>query len=161
MKHLTIIIHWRGPFVREEINTSHGGNGLYLFGGKCRYERKGQLQYCGITETSYQKRFREHHKLPKITRDLEIWLGQVLYPNRVNRRTLEEAERMMVYFWQPPLNERKKVNPPKQPTSLISHWFKQDGSPRFRQVGLAGPLEDVLCWDGHFWRCGELRIKRA
>ena len=67
----------------------------------------------------------------------------------------------MVYFWQPPLNERKKVNPPKQPTNLISHWFKQDGSPRFRQVGLASPLEDVLCWDGHFWRSGELRIKRT
>ena len=159
MKHLTIIIHWKGPYTLDEIEEVGGGKGLYLLTGKRKYNRENKIQYCGITASSYKKRFRDHHKLKRINRDLKIWLGEIVYPERGTRKVLEEAERIIIYFWQPALNERKKVSLPN-PTSVISHWFKRDGSPRINQLSIYKDLHDVLCWDGDYWRSGNLAVWR-
>lgn len=155
MEHLTIKVHWTGPYSIEEIDEQE--NGLYFVSGKRKYGRVEQIQYCGITEGRYLNRFANHHKLPLVTKDLEIWLGQIVYPTSFNRQHLETAESMIVYFWQPALNERKCYHPPK-PTTLISHWFKKDGSPRFNQRSIYKYLHDVLCWDGELWRSGNLSV---
>lgn len=157
MDNLTIRIHWRGPYKREEVDESDMGNGLYLLTGKQRYERNEQIQYCGITEGLYRKRLKKHHKAYDITRELRIWLGEIKYPQEPTRTHLELAESIIVYFWQPDLNERKRIHPPR-PTALISHWFKKNGSPRHNQLSIYSNLHDVLCWDGSFWRTGNLKV---
>jgi hypothetical protein len=157
VNNLTIRVHWHGPYSLDEAGESERGNGLYLFTGKRSYERNEQIQYCGITEGLYKNRFKQHHKLFEITRELGIWLGEIVYPQDPTRTHLEIAESIIVYFWQPNLNERKKVYPPK-PTALISHWFKPDGAPRFNQLSIYADLHDVLCWDGELWRSGNLKV---
>ena len=158
MEQVTIIIHWKGPFLLEDVQASEFGNGLYLFTGKRKHERIEQIQYFGITEGLYRNRFNNyHHKIFEVTRDLSIWLGEIAYPSGFNRQHLETAEAILIYFWQPNLNDRKKVTPPKA-TTLISHWFKPDGTPRIYQKQLYKDLADVLCWDGEFWRTGNLSV---
>ncbi|NIC06554.1 hypothetical protein [Billgrantia bachuensis] len=156
MDNLTIRLHWRGPYLLEEVCRSDIGNGLYLLTGKRKYERNEQIQYCGITESLYKNRFKQHHKIFEITRDLGVWLGEVVYPQE-HSYSLEIAESIIVYFWQPNLNERKRIYPPR-PTALLSHWFKNDGAPRYNQLSIYADLHDVLCWDGELWRSGNLRV---
>jgi hypothetical protein len=55
------------------------------------------------------------------------------------------------------LNDRKTVRPPKA-TTVISHWFKQNGEPRYNQQGLLVDFPDVISWDGSHWREGNLRV---
>lgn len=157
MSHLAITVHWRGPFAQEDVVSTELGNGLYMFAGKRPYERSEQIQYCGITEGLFRNRFSQHHKIFEITRDLTIWLGQISVPEDFTRTHLETAEKIVVYFWQPNLNERKKVSLPR-PTTLISHWFKYDGMVRFNQKEIYRDLPDVLCWDGQYWRTGNLCV---
>ena len=161
MHHLTIKIHWRGPYSYQEVEMLNDGNGLYLFAGKKKYQREESfIQYCGITEGLYRNRFKNHHKLFEINRELEIWLGDINYPTEHSRMHLETAESIIVYFWQPTLNDRKRFNPP-YPTTIISHWFKKDGQPRFNQKRIYKYLSDVICWDGQYWRTGNLSVYEA
>ncbi len=157
MENLTILIQWRGPFTIDEVINQDSGNGIYLLVGKQKYERETSIQYCGITEGNFGVRLAKHHKLPEINRDLEIWLGNIEYPSAHTRTHLETAESIIVYFWQPSLNERKKFNPPR-PTTVISHWFKKNGDIRFNQMNIYKGLHDVLCWDGYYWRTGNLSV---
>lgn len=157
MKHVTIQVEWAGPYSLDEADETDFGNGLYLFSGKQKHERNVQIQYCGITENSFKSRFSNHHKLPYINRDLGIWLGGISYPNNFSRAHMEIAEKIIVYFWQPSLNEKKKYSPPT-PTTLISHWFKKDGAPRVNQLAIYKDLHDVLSWDGLHWRTGNLAV---
>lgn len=155
MNQTTIVIHWRGPF--QSVEALEGENGLYLLTGKCYYERQEKIQYCGITEGVFYNRLCRHHKLDKITRDLEVWLGTIVYPQNASRYYLEMAEKMLVYFWQPNLNERLRYYPP-QGTNLISQWFDPQGKPRYNQLAIYRDLPDVLCWDGDLWRTGNLKV---
>lgn len=158
MSHLTIKIKWRGPYTPDDIATMDDGNGLYLFTGKRKHQKsESQIQYFGITGRRYRERFKTHHKLAGINRELGIWLGQVDYPAEHTRTHLETAEAIMVYFWQPELNERKKVTLPG-PTTLISHWFRPDGQARIRQKSIYRDLPDVISWDGTHWRTGNLTV---
>lgn len=158
MLHTTIKIHWYGPYGEDDLNELDGGNGLYLFTGKKKYQRSDSaIQYFGITEQSYKGRFNQHHKLNEISRDLGVWLGEISYPNEHNRSHLETAESIMVYFWQPELNDKKKYTPPN-PTTVISHWFTRDGKPRKNQLSIYRNLPDVIAWDGEYWRVGNLKV---
>ena len=153
--HKTIIIRWEGPVTMDSLKRGTGG-GLYLLSGLCKYERKDSIQYCGITERDFPDRFAQHHKVSLIRRNLRCWTGTVIYPKRASRTTLETAESCLIYFAQPPLNDRKTVNPPKA-TTVISHWFKPNGEPRYNQQGLLSHFPDVVSWDGSHWREGNLR----
>ncbi len=156
--HTTVIIKWTGPFTYDDIKYQPDwGNGLYLATGKLKHEREASIQYCGITEGSFIYRLKNHHKIHEITREQEFWIGTVEYPSEASRHFLEIAESIIIYFWQPTLNERKRFHPPK-PTTIISKWFKKDGSPRLRQHPLCKDLDDVLSWDGEIWRSGNLQV---
>jgi len=153
-----MIVKWSGPYDYEEILESPKlENGLYLATGKLRYEREAVIQYCGITEGSYATRFKSHHKIPYITREQEFWLGKISYPEDASRYFMEMAESIIIYFWQPALNDRKRVLPPKS-TTLVNQWFKKNGGPRYRQHSLCKDLDDVLSWDGDVWRTGNLSV---
>ena len=156
--HTTIIVNWRGPFSYDEIEENPDlANGLYLATGILKYRRKSTIQYCGITEGSFIGRIKNHHKVHKIAREQEFWIGTIDYPNKATRYYLEMAESIIVYFWQPELNERKKLSMPK-PISLINKWFKKDNSPRFIQHSMCKELSDVISWDGELWRSGNLQV---
>ncbi|GAB7215884.1 hypothetical protein OS42_24950 [Dickeya oryzae] len=156
--HTTVIIDWSGPYVYADIQENpEWGNGLYLVTGKRKYEREATIQYCGITEGSYVGRFKSHHKAFEVTREQEFWLGSVVYPDDASRHFLEIAESIIIYFWQPELNEKKRAYPPR-PITLVNKWFKQDGSPRVRQHTLCKDLSDVISWDGELWRSGNLHV---
>lgn len=159
MSQVTINIHWYGPFSKEDIPRLDEGNGLYMLTGKRRYQKSdSEIQYFGITETSYRARFRNHPALEKINRDLNIWLGEIAYPADHGRDHLETAESILIYFWQPELNIRKKFRCPTLPTTLVSHWYAADRRPRLRQQRIYKQLPDVICWDGAYWRTGNLSV---
>lgn len=157
--HNTIIINWLGPFTYEDLeNNPDESNGLYLATGKLKNQRKeDEIKYCGITEGSFFKRLKEHHKIGKITQNQQFWLGKVIFPENASRHYLEIAESLIIYFWQPELNSRKKIFPPK-PTTVINYWFKKNGEPRFNQKAIYKDLDDVLSWDGDLWRTGNLTV---
>jgi len=156
--HKTIILHWKGPFSCEELEKkSDLRRGVYLATGKLRNKQTKNIQYCGITEGSFWTRIKNHHKVHQINRNQEFWLAEVTYPRRFSRSLLELAESIIIYFWQPELNERKKVYQPL-PLTLVNHWFKKDGKPRLIQHTMCKELEDVLCWDGELWRTGNLGV---
>ncbi|MFT6928414.1 MAG: hypothetical protein ACJAZP_004066 [Psychromonas sp.] len=156
--HTTVIIDWLGPYNYAEIKQNPGwSNGLYLATGKLKYEREATIQYCGITEGSFIGRFKSHHKVHKISREQAFWLGTVKYPHEASRHFLEIAESIIVYFWQPSLNNRKKAFPPK-PITLVNKWFKKNGLPRLRQHSMCKYLSDVISWDGELWRSGNLQV---
>lgn len=156
--HTTVIVEWCGPYSYYEIEENkHWGNGLYLATGKLRYEREATIQYCGITEGGFHRRMKNHHKIHEINREQEFWIGTIKYPDSASRYYLEMAESIIVYFWQPTLNERKKIIAPT-PITLISKWFKKDNTPRLRQHSMCKDLDDVLSWDGNYWRSGNLQV---
>jgi hypothetical protein len=152
----TIVIEWFGPVSWETIENLEAG-GLYIFTGKQKHQRKDSIQYIGITEGNYRHRFTRHHKVLLITRDLRCWVGQIIHPTNLGRVGLERAESMLVYFAQPELNERKVIYPP-YPTAVISHWFTEREMPRYNRQGIFRNFPDVISWDGHNWREGNLRV---
>lgn len=154
----TLVISWEGPHTIESTRTSDLGNGLYFLSGRKRYERKDHIQYFGITEVPYHQRFRKHHAIAQITKNLGIWLGQVEYPRRFDRTHLELAEACMIYFWggDEIINRRKLIRPP-QPVCLISRWTKTNGDTRLNRLAIYRDLPDVLWWDGEYWRTGNLK----
>lgn len=155
---MTVIIDWKGPYNYSEIEENPDwSNGLYLATGKLKYGREATIQYCGITEGSFIRRFKSHHKVHEINREQEFWLGTVKYPENASRDFLETAESIIIYFWQPSLNEKKKIFPPK-PITLVNNWFKKNGSPRLRQHTMCKHLNDVISWDGELWRSGNLQV---
>jgi hypothetical protein len=160
--HTTVIVNWYGPYTYEEIEEKRDWkNGLYLATGKLKYkQRSATIQYCGITEGSFYRRFKNHHKIYAINRELKFWIGTITYPDDASRYFLEMAESMIIFFWEPELNERKKLTLPTSIT-LINKWFKKDRSPRFRQHPMCNNLTDVLSWDGELWRTGNLKVWKS
>lgn len=154
----TIIVRWEGPHTLEIASESNFGKGLYFFTGRKPYERTDQIQYFGITEGLYRRRFKNHSAIPQVTKNLRIWFGQVEYPKRFNRTHLELAEGCMVYFWGGDriINRRKLIYPP-EPVCLISKWTKTNGDTRLNRLAIYRDLPDVLWWDGEYWRTGNLK----
>jgi|688.fasta_scaffold551110_1 hypothetical protein len=158
---LNVKIHWHGAYsFDDEEQLKKRGNGIYLLTGKRAgrgYRDDIGIQYIGITELSFWDRFKDkNHKIHSI-KELEIWCGEIQYPSTFTRQHLELSESLIVYYWQPNLNERKKVYPPSN-TTVVSHWFKRDGEPRLRQHTVLKNLSDVISWDGIHWRVGNLNI---
>jgi hypothetical protein len=91
-----------------------------------------------------------------ITKNPTVWLGQIEYPRRFNRKHLELAEGCLIYFWGPNLNRSKLVTPPEL-VCLISRWLKPDGEARKNRLAIYRELPDVIWWDDEYWRTGNLR----
>lgn len=150
-----IILNWYGPYTDKTLEEEKEFG--YLITGKKLYDRDANIQYCGITRNTYHGRILTHHKKERVTRNREYWFSEVFYPKRTNRDVLETAEKIIVYFWQPPLNERKTISIP-QPTTIINQWFTIEGMPRINQKSIYKELDDVISWDGKYWRTGNLKV---
>lgn len=156
----TVILNWYGPYTDDDLKQEKElGNGLYLITGKRMYQHgDSEIQYCGITEGKFCSRLSDtHHRKNEVTRNRNFWLSEVKYPLEVNRELLEFAEKIIVYFWQPELNDRKKISVPKE-TTVINRWFTKDREPRINQKEIYKNLDDVLSWDGKNWRTGNLKV---
>lgn len=156
MDYQTIVIKWHGPVSWDALENMEGG-GLYAISGTQKYQRGIHVQYIGITEQKYTKRFDRRHKVNLITRNLNIWVGTVIHPIDLARAGLERAESMLIYILNPPLNEKKRFQLP-HPTTIISHWFNEKDKARYKRQSIFKHLPDVVFWDGSHWREGNLKV---
>ncbi len=147
-----LTVNWAGPFTQHDFNVTGSSWGLYFFRGKCKAQRYSRIQYCGITEQYFSERFRNHHKLHDVRRDLEIWLGRIVNPRRVTRSLLEQAEHMIIHALDLPLNEQCRTSEPP-PTTIISQWYDRYGQ---RQHNPYSDFSSVMVWDGEMWQKGSL-----
>src|SRR5690348_3043922 len=117
-----ITVDWYGPYDLDEARESADGMGpgLYLCIGQCRYERRIQIQYVGIGKNVRTRLQEDHHKLCKVTKQRELWIGEISTAEPSGRRVkvtkagLDYAEWLHARFLQLPLNEKKtKSLPPR------------------------------------------------
>ena len=134
MKPVVALIDWFGPYDLE--GARHAAfdydDGVYCAIGKTRYARHTKLQYVGLANNLRSRLNGAHHKLPLVTRQMEVWLGEVVSPRTPGRkikttdRMLDLAEWAHAYFLQLPLNERKKKRPPDRPITVYNKWWRPD-----------------------------------
>lgn len=134
MKPVVAVVEWYGPYTVEEARSASFDydDGIYLALGKVRYERSRRLQYVGLASDLASRLNGYHHKLPLISRDLEIWLGEVASPRtpgkkiKVTDRMLDLSEWAHAYFLQLPLNDKKRARPPDRPITVYNRWWRKD-----------------------------------
>lgn len=143
-------VSWRGPYSLDEIVSSdfadEDPNIIYILVGKRIYERgDNKIQYIGISGQGARARLRYHHKAENVRHDPTVWIGHI-DKSDVERNDLELAESVLVYFSQPPLNEKKTSNAPKESCSVISRYYKKNGDVYKNQKSYLTMLPDVLMW---------------
>jgi len=160
---ITVVVKWKGPYEWEDVCKSESRNGIYLITGKQPRQRKERIQYCGITENKFSARLRQKGHAREAIRSatLEIWLGEIVYPDEFDKSHLGIAEHCFVSFWQPPLNRNLIRYVPSQAVCLISEWFFPDDSARRERPDIIADLPDVLWWDEERWRTGQLDVNPA
>jgi hypothetical protein len=100
--------------------------------GKIKGERSKKLQYVGIGSNVQNRIKADHHKLQYVTRDRNIWLGEVATPEpsgkkkKSTKATLDYAEWALAYFLELPLNQKKRSTPPSRSVTLLNHWWHKD-----------------------------------
>lgn len=154
MKEKVFVVHWRGPFTKEQVDAMDESGVVYLVTGLAAGKRKSTIQYFGITNQSICVRMKRHHKLSQDIADMQIWIGWIMH-SPTNKPSLEMVERLLIYLWQPPLNEKKKISLPKA-TSLLCHWFYPNWKALRTKPKTVKDLYDVICWDGTYWHTGHL-----
>ena len=95
-KSVIAVVEWYGPYSKDEArnNASDFDDGLYMAIGKKKYERTANLQYVGLASNLRARLNSEHHKLPLVTRDLRLWLGEVTTPRSPGRK-IKVTDRML------------------------------------------------------------------
>lgn len=135
-KHLMIAINWYGPYLdiasaRDAAQADYD-HGLYMCIGMAAYQRKASIQYIGIGGKLHRRINAHHHKISKIKRSLNIWLGEVdtAEPSgkrmKVTRTSLDCAEWLHARFMDLPLNEKKTKSPPDRSVTVLNRWWKPD-----------------------------------
>jgi hypothetical protein len=134
-KHLMIAVDWFGPYdlnqAREAAKSDYE-HALYMCLGLRRHQRTRALQYIGIGNSVHTRLQDDHHKLQKVTRERQIWLGEIATAEpsgkklKVTKATLDYAEWLHARFLQLPLNEKKTKALPPRSVSVMNRWFKID-----------------------------------
>ncbi len=151
------VIRWSGPYTDDNYPLNKGG--LYLITGFKRYDRIRDIQYIGITEKDFAQRLKNHHKKNYVTKDRLFWFGEIDADYKLKRKDLELVESLLIYFWDSPLNEKKRIYPPKETCIAINRWCKPNGELRKRMTHEGQQLHDVIMWDGEQWHLSKsLRI---
>ena len=135
MKHLAIVIDWYNPYtVKTALSAARYDydSGLYIGVGKRRYQHGAStLQYVGLSR-NLGNRLSQHQKIPMVTRDAKLWLGEVGTAEIAGPKTkrtpasLDAAEWLHAYFLGLPLNERKTLNPPQRAATVLNRWWRTD-----------------------------------
>ena len=150
MATVALIVDWCGPFktIEDASRTAdnlHFGEALYFATGKRRRQRAASLQYVGISNDPMSRLSKFHHKLPEITADVRIWIGEISSHAIAGRkaarhpvahsRAVELAEWALVYFLEIPLNRRKRKNPPNESVVLVNRWWNADNKTKRKHRG--------------------------
>ncbi|MBY0457937.1 MAG: hypothetical protein K2V38_11405 [Gemmataceae bacterium] len=134
MKPVVALIDWFGPY---DLDTARDAafdfdDGIYCAIGKTKHAWHSHLQYVGLASNLRARLNGTHHALPLITREMQLWLGEVASPRTPGRkikttdRMLDLAEWAHAYFLQLPLNTRKKATPPDRPITVYNKWWRTD-----------------------------------
>ena len=133
MKTYTALIDWYGPYTLEEAQAAPGyTDGLYMVIGKLKNKKRSHLQYIGIAKDLNSRLNGNHHKIPEVTRDKVIWLGELASPRvagqkvKVIDRLLDLAEWSHAYFLQLELNGKKTKSPPDCSIVVYNRWWKKE-----------------------------------
>jgi hypothetical protein len=170
VKHLIVVVDWYGPYKYQEaivLAKSEYGDGLYLCVGKTKHQRGSSvLQYVGITGKELGSRVNaNHHKLTLVTRDCEIWLGEVGslgVPGPKTKKTnpaLDFAEWALVYFLKPALNAKKIKSPPTRPVTVLNRWWKTDFETPWIRKRPHLHMPDLIDYLGQNFRAKIVRFK--
>lgn len=124
---------------QESRRSTTTGTGLYLALGKCKGERRNAMQYVGIGGALHTRLNERHHKLSLITREKQIWLGEIATAEpsgkrlKATRTTLDYAEWLHARFLRLPLNDMKTKALPPRGVTVLNRWFGTDyDTPRRR-----------------------------
>lgn len=135
MAHFMVGVDWYGPYTKADACTAAANDyvgGLYMCIGRQAYERSASLQYIGISKESLGTRLRQSPKLSSLSSGEKIWLGEIGTAERPGRKrkmtpaTLDAAEWLHVYFLSLPLNEKKRINAPTKPVTVMNRWWRPD-----------------------------------
>ena len=135
-KAIAIIVDWFGPYdlpAAREASRRDFGAGAYVAIGKQKYQSSTWIQYIGISSSNLCQRLAEDHsKLRLITRGRKIWLGEVAsvgVSGPKQKRTdflLDLVEWAHAFFLELPLNERKRLAPPRRAITVVNRWWGTD-----------------------------------
>ena len=100
MKSIVALIEWYGPYSLDEARYAafDYDDGIYCALGKTAYQRASRIQYVGLASNLRARINGSHHALPQITRDLELWLGEVVSP-RTPGRKIKTKSRTRASTW--------------------------------------------------------------
>ena len=133
--HLMISIDWFGRYDLKgayDAASSDFGPALYLCIGKRKYQRNKNLQYIGIGRNVKSRLKSDHHKLKHVSREREIWLGEISTAEPSGRKlkvtpaTLDYAEWAYARFFDLPLNEKKSIGLPSRSFTVLNRWWHTD-----------------------------------
>ncbi|MFV0398219.1 MAG: hypothetical protein ACK5JU_09445 [Bacteroidales bacterium] len=153
----TFIIEWIGPFYSpdelkrwEKINNQNYDFNFYIITGKLKGKRS-ITKYCGITESKrgyiHSRFYDKSHKIHSVIRNRNIWIGRIDDENLRVRNNFELCEHMIISYWQPEQNTKKKAYYPQSPILLINRWFDTKKSLRIKEIYPAQELSDVIIYD--------------
>ena len=136
MKSAMAVVDWYGPYTLDDARTAASDfcDGLYMAIGKRPYQRTVQLQYIGLASNLSIRLRNHHHKLSQITRQKEVWLGEIATPRRsgpkikATDQMLDLVEWAHIYFLQLPPNDKKREQPPDYPITVYNRWWREDYS---------------------------------
>lgn len=140
MKAIIAVIDWYGPYALEDAQKASRfdyDDGLYMVIGKAKAQRLRRVQYMGIASYLHARLRGNHHVIPEVTRDTEIWLGEVASPRtpgkklKVTDRLLDLAEWAHVYLLKLPMN--KKKTPPDREIIVYNRWWQKDYETPFKK----------------------------
>jgi hypothetical protein len=135
MKHLAVVVDWYGPYSPDEAKVSSRidyDSGLYLGIGKRKHQKSAAVpQYIGLSK-NLAARLSNHNKLPDISRESRLWLGEVATAHvpgkklKKTQATLDLAEWALTYFMAIPMNSKKRKSPPDRAITLLNRWWRKD-----------------------------------
>lgn len=150
------VIEWVGPFTidslikwEKEKNQDHKYN-FYIITGT-PFKKKYPRSYCGITQSKdgfvYMRYLNDSSHIIHQLRNEEIWIGRFSDNEVHSRDEIELCETMLISYWQPELNIKKKTYYPIDNVVIINRWFKPSLELRQKCLYAAQKMSDLIILD--------------
>lgn len=164
------VINWYGPYDDTTIKEVEFSRCLYMITGYSNKDlkkiNKGEttdiqktILYSGITMRKVRKRMNDgKHKHWSLESEPDFWIGKVEIAT-TSRYLLEKIEHIIINFWSPKLNSRKKLTQPKHKLVLVNQWRFPDKTTRVIKYHVAQKLPDLIFFNGEEWYCSEKLVK--